>query len=136
MREAVKMRLGGKEYSLSPTFAVIDVFEDRYYGLLEHLDRLMNGKATIHARAFLILQGLKSGAPEVDWDMSAVMERLFDMGYWHEDVVMKEAEFCEKLLYTPEQYIAKKEQRATEERGLEEIFATISQDSSESQLQT
>lgn len=126
------MRLGGKEYSLLPTFAVVDNFEDRHYGLLEHLDRLTSGRATIHARSYLILQGLKAGSPEVDWDMSAVMERLFDMGYWDESVVVKEAEFIERLLYTPEQYIAKKEQRANEEKGLEEIFASISATSSES----
>jgi len=131
MREAVKMKLGSKEYSLLPTFGVVDAFEDRHYGLLEHLERLMGGKATIHARAFLILQGLKAGSPDVQWDMSAVMERLFEQGYWHEDVVLVEAEFIERMLYTPEQFIAKKEQRATEEEGLEKIFATMSQTSSE-----
>lgn len=133
MRDAVKLRLGGKEHSLLPTFGVVDAFEDRHYGLLDHLDRLMNGRATIHARAFLILQGLKAGAPEVNWDFATVMERLWEQGYWDESVVMTEGEFIERLLYTPEQYLAKKEQRANEAKGLEGIFESISADSSESQ---
>jgi hypothetical protein len=131
MRDRVKMRLGGKEYDLLPSFGVVDRFEDRYYGLLDHLERLMQGKAVIQARAFLILEGLKAADPNKPWDFETVMERLFEAGYWHEDVVMKEAEFVERLIYTPEQYLAKKEERANEAKGLEEVLGAISKGSSE-----
>lgn len=125
MRDPVLYKMGGKEYPLLPTFAVVAEFEERFYGLLDHLERLMQGKATIQARSFLILQGLKAGDPDRDWDQNAVMERLFDMGYWHESVVLKEAEFIEKLLYTPEQYIAKKQEREQEAKSLQDAFAEL-----------
>lgn len=133
MRDAVKYRMGGKDYDLLPTFGVVDAFEDRHYSLFEHLERLSQGSATLHARAFLILQGLKAASPDTKWDFGTLMERMFDQGYWHEDVVLQEIEFIEKLIYTPEQYVAKKEQRANEQKGLQEIMGDISNSYSESQ---
>lgn len=123
MRKAVKMKLGGKAYSLLPTFAVAEAFEERFYGLLDHLERLMAGKASIHARAFLVQQGLIATDDSIEWDHSTVMERLFERGYWDESQVLLECEFIERLLYTPKQYTEKKALRASEATELEAALA-------------
>lgn len=114
MRQDVFLKLGAKEHALRPAFSVVDAFETKFGSVLEHLENLMQGRATIHARGLLVFEGLKAGNPDVDWDLETVKERMFDEGYWHESLVMKEAEFVERLLYTPEQYTAKKAERAAE----------------------
>ena len=121
MRDRVTMKLGARECLLLPAFEVLDAFEDRFYGLLEHLEKLMQGRATIHARGFLVLQGLKAHDPTVDWDYEQVMKMLFDRGIWHEELVKEEAEFIERLLYTPEQYQKKKEERAAEAQAMNDL---------------
>lgn len=121
MRDRVKMKLGAREQSLLPAFEVVDAFEDRFYGLLEHLEKLMQGRATIHARGFLILEGLKASSPDVQWDYEQVMKMMFDRGLWHEGLVKEEAEFIERMLYTPEQYQAKKEERAAEAEAMKDL---------------
>lgn len=115
MRDRVKINLGAGEHALLPAFDVVDAFEDRYYSLLEHLQKLMEGQAIIHARSYLILLGLQSGNPDVKWDQVTVMERMFERGYWDQSLVFIEQEFIERLLYTPEQYLAKKQERADQE---------------------
>lgn len=131
MRDRVQMKLGAKEYALLPAFAVIDAFEDQHYSLLEHLDRLMKGTAVIHARAFLICEGLKAADPEVKWDVLTIMERMFERGYWHESLVFEEQEFIERLLYTPEQYLAKKQQRVAEAEQQKAMLDRLLDNSSE-----
>lgn len=121
MRDRVKMKLGAKEQLLLPAFEVVDAFEDRFGSLLEHLEKLMNGRATIQARGFLVWEGLKANDPTVSWDYEQVMRSMFDRGLWHNDLVMEEAEFIERMLYTPEQYQKKKEEREAEAEAAKKL---------------
>lgn len=131
MRDAVKLKLGGREVSLLPTFAVVDAFEDQFDGLVNHLDQLITGKAKLQVRAFLLLEGLKAANPDVDWKFDTVKERMFDMGLWHEDLVTKESEFIQRLMFTPEQYAQKKAEREDDaQKTLDEIMGAFSNEPS------
>jgi hypothetical protein len=134
MRDRVKLKVGGEELELLPAYEVIDAFEDRYYGLPEHLERLIDGKATIQQRAYLILLGANAADPGAGFKQEAIQTGMFQVGYWHEDMVNREAEFIERLLYTPEQYLAKKSERENVAKdAMDAIVSGFSNDASESQ---
>lgn len=134
MRERVSITFGGKEYSLLPTFEVWDSFEEMTeVGLLQHLEALYSGRALINTRARLIMLGLEAGDPGKSWSMDRVKKAMFEAGAWHEDIVAKEAELVQRLLYTPEQFAAKKkesEEAAKRQSELETQLAAFSDPSS------
>lgn len=134
MRELVKIKLGGREFSLSPTFEVWDQFEEQTeVGLLQHLESLYKGQALANTRARLVLLGLQAADPEKTWSLERVKKAMFESGAWHEDLVAKEAELIQKLLYTPEQFEAKKresEEAAKRQQEIERRLAAFSDPSS------
>lgn len=123
---------------LRPAFSVVDAFEDRFGGLVAHLEALYDGRATIQARGLLILEGLKAQEPEKKWTLDRVKESLFEAGLWHEEQVNIEAEFIQRLLYTPEQYTKKKAKEEAERQAMEEMAQMLasSKTFSEQQPQT
>ena len=50
---------------------------------------------------------------------------MFEAGLWHESVVAKEIELVEKLLYTPEQYLEKKNQLAEAAKAQQDALASL-----------
>lgn len=102
------------DYTMLPTFAVADAFEDRFGSLMAHGEAILNMTAPMTQRAFLILQGLKAGDPSQQWSVESVKKTMFERGYWHESLVRIEIELVERLIYTPEQYLAKKTLRDAE----------------------
>ena len=115
MRDPVFLTLGGKEYSLLPTFAVLDAFETRHGSLITHLERLVQGAVPLRQRAYLVLEAAraahKDAGQEFKWLLDGVAERMFDNGVADEDQMTREIELCERLLWTPEQYLRKKAER-------------------------
>lgn len=107
----MKITLGGQDYDLLPTFAVADAFEDRYGSLAAHIQKLVDVSAPINQRAYLLLLALKAGHPGEPWALDSIKKTMFERGYWHEELVLIECELVERLLYTPEQYLEKKEKR-------------------------
>lgn len=124
MRGIVNMKLGGREVALLPSFEVADAFEERHGSLMAHLEALTQGRATLNPRAFLVWKAACAGDPAVEWQIGTIKERMFDRGYWNEDIVILEAELIERLLYTPEQYLEKKELRAKEAERMRD-FLTV-----------
>jgi len=135
MRERVSIKFGGKEYSLLPTFEVWDQFEESTeIGLLQHLELLYAGRATANVRARLVLLALEAADPQKTWSLERVKKAMFENGAWHEDMVAKEAELTQKLLYTPEQFAAKKqesEEAAKRQKEIEDQLAAFSDPSLE-----
>lgn len=125
------IKLGAREIPLRPAYQVLDAFEDLHGGIVGHLEGLSNGTATMKARARLIYEGARAADPSTQVEIEAIKERLFDAGLWSEGVVMKEVEFVEKLIYTPEQYQAKKEERAEAMKAMEEHLQSFSGDFSD-----
>lgn len=137
MRDTVMIKLGGSEYPLLPAFEVADQFEDRTKtGILEHLSRLSSGTALMRDRAVLVMLAAQAADKDSRWDLDATMKRMFEAGIWDTDQVMIEIELVEKLLYTPEQYLRKKEERAEEIEAMSGLFGNISNSFSESQSST
>lgn len=137
MRDTVMIKLGGSEYPLLPAFEVADQFEDRTKtGILEHLSRLSSGTALMRDRAVLVMLAAQAADKDSRWDLDATMKRMFEAGIWDTDQVMIEIELVEKLLYTPEQYLRKKEERAEEIEAMSGLFGNISNSFSESQPST
>ena len=142
MRDRVTLTFGRKEYPLLPAFGVMDRFEDRCGALTAHLISLTNGSATLRSRATLVFFGMKAAREEDGGDAAAMtieatMQAMWDAGAADNDLMLKEVEFIERLLFTPEQYRAKKEARERAEAALNalESFQTASPSFSESQLQ-
>lgn len=143
MRDRVSLTFGRKEYPLLPAFGVMDAFEDRCGALTAHLINLTNGTATLRNRATLVYLGMKA-AREADggsaslMSVSGTMEAMWEEGAADNDLLLKEVEFIERLLYTPEQYKVKKEARERAEAAMNmmEIFQTASPDFSASPQQS
>lgn len=135
MRDRVMITLGGAEHPLLPAFEVLDVFEERVCGILDHLNNLTNGTARLRDRAMLVMLAANAAA-DGDWKLDATMQRMFEAGLWHQDLLLREIELVEKLLYTPEQYAAKKAARAEDQQTLESMFDDISSFSTGSQSST
>lgn len=123
MRDRVTIAFGRKEYPLLPTFGVMDEFEDRCGALTSHLLSLTSGTATLRNRATLVFLGMKE-ARTADGDsasamsIQSTMQAMWEIGAADNDLLLKEVEFIERLLYTPEQYRAKKEARERAEEAL------------------
>ena len=119
MRDRVKIVLGGKEYSLLPTMAVLDAFEDRYGSIGGHIQRLTAEQGLFTERAFLLWQGLmadkdnsqKVAGKAMEFTLEAVKKQMFEAGLYHETLMRAEVELIERLIYTPEQFAEKKRQR-------------------------
>jgi len=126
MRDARILKHGGREYQLLPTFEVLDNFETRHGSLIQHLMNLVNGTATVHQRATLIMEAARAGfVGEFNWKHEAVRKMLFELGVASDDLVLLETDICEALLYTPEQYIAKKAQRAEAQKAQDQMAAIL-----------
>jgi hypothetical protein len=116
MRDSVAIQFGRREYRLLPTFGAMDAFEDRCGALTAHLLNLTSGTATLKTRATLVYHGMKAafdneGKSTQDLSVQSTMQAMFDAGAADNDLMLKEVEFIERLLFTPEQYQAKKEAR-------------------------
>ena len=125
MREKVTIEFAGQEFGLAPTFGALDLFEDRHGSIALHYQKLGDLSATMTARAYLVWQALKAGDPSLPFTLEATRVAMFDAGLWHESVVTKEIELVEKLLYTPEQYIEKKNQLAAASKAQEDALASL-----------
>lgn len=132
MRDAVSAKLGAKTYSLLPTYGVLSDFEDRFGSIAAHYAALADMTARLAARSYLVylaLQAWRNEHPDEkrvgEFDHEAVAKSLFDRGLWHEDTVKFEIELIERLLYTPEQYQEKKDQRAAAQKAQAEIMASL-----------
>lgn len=133
MRDRVILTFGRKEYPLLPAFGVMDVFEDRCGALTAHLLSLTQGTATLRSRATLVYLGMKAareadGGSSADMSIQNTMEAMFDVGAADNDLMLKEVELIERLLYTPDQYRAKKEARERAEAAMRamDLFQTAS----------
>lgn len=118
MRDLISITLRGREYSLLPSFGALSNFEDRHGSIAAHYSALVGLTATVSARSWLVLQGLQAFRAETppegrsfDFTQTSVAEALFEGGLWHEAAVQVEIDLVEALLYTPEQYLAKKAAR-------------------------
>lgn len=131
MRDAVTVKLGGADYRLLPTFAVVDAFEDRHGSLMGHLHRYMDLTATLPQRATLLLEAIRAGyldegkSPD-RLQMDGIKKVMFEAGYWSDELIRAEIELCERLLYTPEQYTAKKTAREKEHQAQMEAMDLLS----------
>lgn len=139
MRERVTLTFGRKEYQLLPAFGVMDEFEDRCGALTSHLLALTNGTATLRSRATLLFLGMKAarvadGESAAAMSVQSTMEAMWEIGAADNDLMLKEVEFIERLLFTPDQYRAKKEarERAEEAMKMMDIFQAASPDFSAS----
>ena len=119
MRDLITIKLRGRDYSLLPSFAVLSNFEDRHGSIATHYSGLVGLTATLAARSWLVLQALqafRSDAPSegrsFGFTQDVVAESIFEAGLWHDQTVQVEINLVEALLYTPEQYQAKKAERA------------------------
>jgi hypothetical protein len=126
MRDLVLMTFGRKEYPLLPAFRVMDGFEDRCGALTGHLISLTNGTATLRARATLVFLAMKAaredeGGATADMSIQNTMQAMWEAGAADNDLMLKEVELIERLLYTPDQYKAKKEARERAEADQKEI---------------
>ena len=124
MRDARILKHGLNEYRLLPTFEVLDVFEDRHGSLIQHTMNLLSGTAKVSERATLIMEAAKAGGSGANWKHEAVRKMLFDLGVASEEQVALEVDLCQALLYTPEQYAAKKAEQA-EAMKAQDQMATI-----------
>ena len=129
MRDAVIVRVGGADYRLLPTFAVVDAFEDRHGSLMAHLQRIVDVSATLTQRGTLLLEAMRAaykdeGKNPDRLELQAMKQRMFEAGMWSDDLVRAEIDLCERLLYTPEQYLEKKAQRA---RAEADVLAAMAQ---------
>ncbi len=130
MRDAVTVRLGGADYRLLPTFAVADAFEDRHGSLMAHLQRLVDLSATMNQRGTLLLEAMRAayvdeGKSPDRLELSAMKQRIFDAGMWSEAMLQAEFELCERLLYTPEQYLEKKAMREQQAEASAQLAAMM-----------
>lgn len=130
MRERMQVRFGRQEYSLLPSFSVIDQFEDRCGALTAHLLNLVQGTASLKQRATLMHLAFVAALREDDQDtrdatIQSMMQAMFDEGVADDDRMAMEVELCERLLYTPEQYLAKKAKREAAQKAEEEMQALL-----------
>lgn len=131
MRDRVTLTFGRREYRLLPAFSVQDGFEDRCGALTGHLINLVSGTATLRARGTLVYLGMKA-AMEADGEgtsaltIQSVMESMWEAGSADNSLLLKEQEFIERLLYTPEQYAAKKAEREKAEAAQKVIEDLLS----------
>lgn len=139
MRDRVTLVFGRREYALLPAFGVQSDFEDRCGSLTAHLINLVSGTATLKTRATLLYFGTRyalvaDGQATSALTVQSVMEAMWDEGSGDNDLLLKEHEFIERLLYTPEQYKAKKEDRERTEAAMKamDLFQTASPDFSAS----
>lgn len=126
MRDRVFITFGRRKHALLPTFGVQDGFEDRCGALTAHLISLVSGTATLRTRATLVYFGMKAALeddrePTAGLTVASVMESMWELGSADNDLLLKEQELIERLLYTPEQYQAKKEARERQEAAQEEL---------------
>jgi len=133
MRDPVTVTFGGRDYSLLPEYGVMPSFEGRHGGLLDHLQQLYDGRASIQRRAYLLLLGLQAGDPSQNWTQEAVQKAIFEAGAWSNEMVSREAEFINALLYTPEQLREKKRQEAEMQAELTAALAASSEEPFSSQ---
>jgi len=135
MRERVTIRLGGRDYDMLPSFGVLEAFEDRHGSIAAHLARLVEMTAPLSTRAFLVLRALEAGSAGtgdgkmLPWGFEAVKLAMFEAGLWHESLVNTEIALVERLLYTPEQYTAKKalaaEMAAAQKKAADAIASSL-----------
>jgi hypothetical protein len=133
MRDSVMLAFGRREYPLLPTFGVMDAFEDRCGALTSHLLNLTSGTATLRVRATLVYHAMRAGRLQEggsagDMSIQATMEAMYELGAADNDLMLKEVELIERLLYTPEQYQAKKEAREKAEAA-QKMMADLLSDS-------
>lgn len=131
MRDRVFAKFSRQEYPLLPTFGVMDAFEDRCGALTAHLLALTNGTATLRSRATLVFLAMKAareadGGLSVDMSVQNTMEAMFEAGAADNELMLKEVELIERLLYTPAQYQAKKEARERQEAAQIEMENILS----------
>lgn len=127
MRDRVILTFNRKEYPLLPAFSVMDSFEDRCGALTAHLISLTNGSATLRNRATLVYFAMKAareedGGSSADMSVQSVMVAMWEFGAADNDLMLKEVELIERLLYTPEQYRVKKEEREKAEQAQQAIL--------------
>lgn len=116
MRDRVTIVFAGQEFRLLPAFSVIDGFEDRCGALTGHLIALTAGTATLKSRATLVYLAMKAAAEEDNEPTSGMSihntaQAMWEAGAADNDLMLKEVELIERLLYTPEQYAVKKAER-------------------------
>lgn len=123
MRDRVIIEFGGgQRTSLLPAFGVMDQFEDMCGALTAHLLNLVQGTATLKTRATLVFLAMKAAAGEDGNSTSGMsvknaMEAMWELGAADNDLMLLEQELIERLLYTPAQFQAKKEQREKDEKA-------------------
>lgn len=131
MRDRVLLTFGKREYALLPTFAVAERFEDRFGSLIAHLQALseLSPTATLKQRAYLLYLAMKAAKEEdsepSDLSWEATHQAMWEEGMAQPDRVMKEIELIERLLYTPEQYLAKKAAAAAAAKEQEEMMGLL-----------
>ncbi|MEY8099586.1 hypothetical protein AB9F29_19580 [Falsihalocynthiibacter sp. S25ZX9] len=127
MRGRVHIEFGGRDHSLLPTYEVAEQFEARHGGIVDHYEKLNNGSAPMQVRAYLILLALKQGEGGDKFTLQGVMKAMFEFGLWHGDLVRKENELIEGLIYTPEQLLAKKEEEKAAMKIASEALGVFSE---------
>jgi hypothetical protein len=124
------MTLGGREYPLLPTFGVYETFEDRFGSLMRHLINLQDFTATLKARSYLVFLAIKADREDTGQDTEllsweATHKAMWEAGPAVGHVPAKEVELIERLLYSPEQYLRKKEEEAAMQKANEQVERLI-----------
>lgn len=129
MRDRVLVTLGGREYALLPTFGVYEQFEDRFGSLMQHLLKMNEFSATLKCRSYLVFLAMvaakEDDGQDHDLTWESVHRSMWEAGPAVGAVPKAEVELIERLLYTPEQYLRKKEEETAATKAAEEVERLI-----------
>lgn len=126
MREAVKIALGGTEFSLRPTWSAYGEIESRCGPLNTLWRNLSIGNVTLQHMTVIVAAGIKAAGGSPDGrpvSEDAVSKRLFEQGPWSDEVRVPILEYIEALGWTPEQ---RKKIQAETERHQKEMMPDLS----------
>lgn len=105
MREVARIRLGGVEHMLRPTWeAYADIEARTNFSIRSLWIRIAKGEATLRELAVIVAAGLKA-SDESGRTVSETkaMQLLFEDGPWEDETLAPISEYLELLGWTPEQ---------------------------------
>lgn len=105
MREVIKIKLGGAEHAMRPTFEAYGDIEAQLGALRPLYTQVITGSASLSALATIVAIGMRqverSDGRAVE--ESTVARRIYDQGVWSDEVIIATSEFLAALGWTPEQ---------------------------------
>lgn len=105
MREVIKVKLGGAEHAMRPTFEAYGEIEAQLGALRPLYSQVITGAATLHALSIIVAIGMRqverSDGRAITED--TVARRIYEQGVWSDEVIFAASEFLAALGWTPEQ---------------------------------